>query len=178
MKSFNWTSQARAQSNADRTFQKFQKEHPDLKRKQRKFESLKTFFVKGAKERDQFYRNITYFNWRNVSESILKDMVDLHHNLTDFDKFHIFSLCYTNVHHDCATHHNGRDKILGKLRLKNPRIYWRLNLCNFLVFTYPVFNMSFSFFKRYMSKSYSPCLYARVYLCCTCLVMWDSLFGK
>ena len=30
--------------------------------------------------------------------------MDLHHNLTDFDKFHIFSLCYTNVHHDCATH--------------------------------------------------------------------------
>ena len=34
-------------------FQKFQTEHPDVKIKQRKFESLKPFFVKGAKERDR-----------------------------------------------------------------------------------------------------------------------------
>ncbi|XP_068689864.1 uncharacterized protein [Montipora foliosa] len=34
-------------------FQKFQKEHPNVKIKQRKFESLKPFFVKGAKERDR-----------------------------------------------------------------------------------------------------------------------------
>ena len=52
------------------------------------------------------FSKISYFNGRNVSEPILKVLVDLHHNLTDFDKFHIFSLCYTNVHHDCATHRN------------------------------------------------------------------------
>ena len=34
-------------------FQKFQTEHPEVKLKQRKFESLKPFFVKGAKERDR-----------------------------------------------------------------------------------------------------------------------------
>ena len=39
--------------------------------------------------------------------------MDLHHNLTDFDKFHIFSLCYTNVHHDCATHHGSNDGPTG-----------------------------------------------------------------
>ena len=50
-------------------FQKFQTEHPDMKKKLRQFESLKPFFVKGAKERDR-----QTMHWQHVEiEMLFKD---------------------------------------------------------------------------------------------------------
>ena len=61
-------------------FQKFQTEHPEVKFKQRKFESLKPFFVKGAKERD---RQTCMCPQHVEAQMVFKDCMKVRSQLTE-----------------------------------------------------------------------------------------------